>query len=151
MHTHTHTHTHACALSHSRTLAHTLLCSGSHTNARTHTCPHMCAHTCIHPRSLCHPACLCCPIANSVDTPVNHCSKTDTSTIVRELGGHTVHPPPPPPFHHGPKMYLRVSRTQSHLFPGQPLGCTRVTALCARVPSCVHPGADCAQVTTAFV
>ena len=49
---------------------------------------------------------------------------------------------PPETFHYGPKMYLRVSRTQSHLFPGQPLGCTGVTALCARVPSCVHPGAD---------
>ena len=33
-------------------------------------------------------------------------------------------PPPRPPgtFHYDPKMYLRVSRTQSHLFPGQPLG-----------------------------
>ena len=40
-------------------------------------------------------------------------------------------------------------RTQSHLFPGQPLGCTRVTALCARVPYCVHLGADWAHVTNA--
>ena len=46
-------------------------------------------------------------------------------------------PLPTPPsytgtFHHGPKMYLRVSRTQSHLFSGQPLGYTGVRALCAR-------------------
>ena len=76
---------------------------------------------------------------------------TQTLHIVREPGGPTEHPPPTPPgtFHYGPKMYLRVSRTQSHLFPGQPLGCTGVTALCARVPSCVRPGADWAQVTNA--
>ena len=59
--------------------------------------------------------------------------------IVREPGGPTVHPPPPPPpppgtFHYGSEMYLRVSRTQSYLFPWQPLGCTGVIALCARVP-----------------
>ena len=75
-------------------------------------------------------------------------------TEVREPGGPTVHPPSPPPpppgtIHYGLKMYLRVSRTQSHLFPGQPLGCTGVIALCARVPSCVHPGNDWAQVTNA--
>ena len=63
-------------------------------------------------------------------------------------------PPSPAPsspgtFHYGPKVYLRVSQTQSHLFPGQPLGCTRVTALCARVPYCVHLGADWAHVTNA--
>ena len=65
--------------------------------------------------------------------------------IVREPGGPTMHPPPPPPtgtFHYGPKMYLKVSRTQSHLFPGQPLGYTGVIALCARVPFCDLPGAD---------
>ena len=67
--------------------------------------------------------------------------------IVRGPGGPTVDSPPPPPprpvtFHYGIKIYLRVSRTQSHLFPGQSFGCTGVTALCARVPSCVHPGAD---------
>ena len=46
-------------------------------------------------------------------------------------------PPPPTPFpgacHYGPKMYLRVSRTQSSLFPGLPLGCTGVIALCTRI------------------
>ena len=65
--------------------------------------------------------------------------------IVREPGGPTVPHPPPPPlgtFHYGPKMCLRVSRTQSHLFPGQPLGCTGVIALCARVPSCLQSVAD---------
>ena len=31
-------------------------------------------------------------------------------------------PPPPGIYHYGPKMYLRVSRTQSHLFPTQPFG-----------------------------
>ena len=70
--------------------------------------------------------------------------------VVTEPGEPTEHPPSPPgTFHYGPKMYLRVSRTQSHLFSGQPLGCTGVTALCARVPSCGHPGADWAQVTNA--
>ena len=54
--------------------------------------------------------------------------------IVREPGGPTVHPPLGT-FHYGSKMYLRVSQTQSHLFPGKPLGCTAVIALCARVPS----------------
>ena len=60
-------------------------------------------------------------------------------------------PPLPPPgtFHYGPKMYLRVSRTQSRLFPGQSLGCTGVIALCARVPSWVQSVADWAQVTNA--
>ena len=55
-----------------------------------------------------------------------------------------LHPPPPLPgtFHYGPKMYLRVSRTQSHLFPGQPLGCTGVKALCARAPSCLQSVGD---------
>ena len=78
-----------------------------------------------------------------------HSWKTSSDNIVTEPGGPTEHTPPPPPgtFHYGPKMYLRVSRTQCHLFPGQPLGCTRVTALCARVPSCIHPGTDRAQVT----
>ena len=60
--------------------------------------------------------------------------------------GPTVHPTPPPPnrgtFPYGPKMFLRLSRTQSHLFPGQPLGCTGVIALCARVPSCLRSVAD---------
>ena len=39
--------------------------------------------------------------------------------LVREPGGPTLHPPPSPlgTFHDGPKMSLRVSRTQSHLFP----------------------------------
>ena len=57
-------------------------------------------------------------------------------------------PPPTPPgtFHYGSKMYLTVSRTQSHLFPGQPLGCTGVIALCARVPSCLQSVADWAPV-----
>ena len=64
-------------------------------------------------------------------------------TVVREPGGPTVHPPPPPPplpgtFHNGPKMYFRVSRTQSHLLPGHPLEYTGVIALCARVPSCLQ-------------
>ena len=79
---------------------------------------------------------------------------------MREPGGPTVNPcphSPPPPrhplppgtFHYGPEMYLRVSGTQSHLFPGQPLGCTGVMALCASVPSCIHPGAYSAQVTNA--
>ena len=77
--------------------------------------------------------------------------KLSLNHIVREPGGPTEHPPSSPPgtFHYGPKMYLRVSWTQFHLFPGQPLGCTGVTALCATVPSCVHPGADWAQVTNA--
>ena len=52
------------------------------------------------------------------------------------------HPPLPGTFHSGPKMCLRVSRTQSHLFPGQPLGCTGVVALCARILSCVQRSAD---------
>ena len=58
-------------------------------------------------------------------------------------------PPPPHPrtFHYGPKMYLRVSQRQSHLFPGQP--CTGVIALCARVPSCLQSVAYCAQITNA--
>ena len=53
-------------------------------------------------------------------------------------------PPPLPPgtFHYGSKMYLRVARAQSHLFPGQPLGCTGVIALCARVHSCLQSVAD---------
>ena len=75
-----------------------------------------------------------------------HDQNLDQHTLVREPGGHSVQPPLPPPppppspgtFHYGPKMYLRVSRTQSHLFPGQPLGCTGVIALCARVPSCLQ-------------
>ena len=46
-------------------------------------------------------------------------------------------------------MYLRVSRTQSLLFHGQPLGCTGVTALCARVPSCLQLVSDWALVTNA--
>ena len=61
----------------------------------------------------------------------------ESSLVVREPRGPTVHPPPPPPppsppgtFHYGPKMYLRVSRTQSHLFPR----CTGVIALCTRYP-----------------
>ena len=48
----------------------------------------------------------------------------------------------PGTFHYGSKMYLRVSRTQSHLFPGQPLGYTGVIALCARVSSCFQSVAD---------
>ena len=75
--------------------------------------------------------------------------------IVREPGGPTVHPPPLPPppppppgtFHYGSKMYLTVSRTQSHLFPGQPLGCTGVIALCAKVPSCLQSVTDWAPIT----
>ena len=74
-----------------------------------------------------------------------------TRHLVRESKGPTVHPPPPPSptgtFHYGPKMYLRVSRSQLHLFPGQPMGCTGVTALYARVPSWVQPVADWVQVT----
>ena len=66
--------------------------------------------------------------------------------IVREPGGPTVHPPPTPPppgtFHYGSKMYLRVYRTQFHLFPGQSLECTGVIALCARVPFCLQSVAD---------
>ena len=46
-------------------------------------------------------------------------------------------------------MYLRVSRTQSQLFPGQPLGCTGVIALCARVPSFLQSVAYWAPVTNA--
>ena len=46
----------------------------------------------------------------------------------------TYRAPPPGTFHYGSKMYLRVSGTQSHLFPGKPLGCTGVIALCARDP-----------------
>ena len=64
----------------------------------------------------------------------------------------TYHAPPPPPpgtFHDGSKMYLRVSRTQSHLFPGKPLGCTGVIALCARVPSCLQSVADWVPVANA--
>ena len=66
---------------------------------------------------------------------------------VRESGGPPVHTPPPPPpppgtYHYGPKMYLRVFRTQSHLFSGQLLGCTGVIVLCVRVPFCVQPAAD---------
>ena len=83
-------------------------------------------------------------------------SKSVLFLIVREPGGPTVQPPHPPPphppprtFHYGPKMYLRVSRTQSHLFPGQPLGCTGVIALCARVPSCLQSVDDIAPVTNA--
>ena len=83
--------------------------------------------------------------------------------VVREPA-HPSPPPPPPPrplvhhpthplprtYHYGPKMYLRVSRTQFHLFPGQPLGCTGVIAHCASVPPCVQPVADCAQFTKAL-
>ena len=70
--------------------------------------------------------------------------------LVREPRGPTPHHPPSQgTFHYGPKMYLGVSRTQSHLFRRQPLGCTGVAALCARVPSCVHPGASWVQVTNA--
>ena len=69
-------------------------------------------------------------------------SLSDRRHVVREPGGLTVHTPPPPPppgtFHYGSKMYLRVSRTQSHLFPGQLLGCTGVIALCAMLPSCLQ-------------
>ena len=54
-------------------------------------------------------------------------------------------------FHYGPKMYLRVSKTQSHLFPGQPLRCTRVIALCTRVPSWVQPVVAWVQVTNASI
>ena len=72
----------------------------------------------------------------------------------RARRSHRASPPPPPPsppgtFHYGPKIYLRVSRPRSYLFPGHPLGYTGVTALCTRVPSCVHPGADWAQVANA--
>ena len=55
-------------------------------------------------------------------------------------------PLPPKTYDYGPKMYFRVSWTQSHLFPGQPLGCTGVIALCARVPPCIQPVADWQQV-----
>ena len=51
-------------------------------------------------------------------------------------------PHSPGTYHYGPKMYLRVSQTQSHLFPSQPLGCTAVIALCARVPLSVQPVPD---------
>ena len=85
--------------------------------------------------------------------PVRQKGNENKAQLVREPGGPTVHLPPPPPppgtFHYGPKMYLRVSRTQSHLFPGKPLGYTGVIALCARAPSCVHLGAALAQVTNA--
>ena len=43
-------------------------------------------------------------------------------------------PPNPGTFHYGSKMYLRVSWTQSHLFPGQPLGCTGATAVAQGYP-----------------
>ena len=49
-------------------------------------------------------------------------------------------------YHFGRKMYLRVCQTQSYLFLGQPLGSTWVVALFARVPPCVYPVADWAQL-----
>ena len=76
-----------------------------------------------------------------------------TSFLISQGARGTYHAPPPPPhqgtFHYCPKMYLRVSRTQSHLFPGQPLRCTGIIDLCARVPSCLQSVPDRALVTNA--
>ena len=71
------------------------------------------------------------------------------ASITSQGARRTYRAPSPGTFHYGSKMYLRVSRTQSHLFPRQPLGCTGVIALWARVPSCLQSVADRALVTNA--
>ena len=49
-----------------------------------------------------------------------------------------------------PKYTLGCPQTQSHLFPRQPLGCTGVITLCARIPPCVQPAADWGHLTNAL-
>ena len=76
---------------------------------------------------------------------IPHCARPS------ERASRTYRDPPPSPFpfpwqgtyHYVPKMYLRVSKTQSHLFPQQPLGCI----LCGRIPLGVQPVADQVQPT----
>ena len=63
--------------------------------------------------------------------------------IVRDPAGLPCTPPPlQEPTTVVPKWYLRVSQTQPHLCPGQPLGRTRVISVFARLPPCIQPVAD---------
>ena len=80
-----------------------------------------------------------CEWGNTVGKPQTLHAHSERAT------GPTVHHPET--CWYGPKMYLRVSRAQSHLFPRQPLGCTWVRTLCARVPPGNQPFANRAQFT----
>ena len=65
---------------------------------------------------------------------------TDANVTVREPEGPIVPSPPPSPHPQEPtimvkEMYLRVSRTQSHLFPGQPLRCKGLPPAFSRPPT----------------